>query len=113
MKERITKEKLVVLIGESQGTDLAKKYRAWSKLDKEDQGKLTLLGTVSVDQGRSEEYPSKENYWSPNYPIALEYYPYCGCDIYYDGKSYFLIYQEVGGHASEKRCRSIRKELLV
>lgn len=113
MKEKITKKDLFNLLDKSQTTDLAVKYSSWLKLETNDETSLSLIGTVSVDQEHNEEYPTKENYWSPKYPIALEYYPYFGCDIYSDGKSYFLIYQEFGGHAPEKRCRVVKKELLV
>jgi hypothetical protein len=112
MKE-VTKGDLFNLLDKSQYSELAVKYSAWLKLESNDETNLVQIGTVSVDQEYNEEYPTKENYWSPKYPIALEYYPYFGCDIYSDGKSYFLIYQENGGHASIKRCRVVKKELLV
>lgn len=113
MKKKITKRDLIILLNKSQNTDLAIKYKTWSKLDNNDQIKLIHIGTVEVVQENNKEYSTKENYWSPNYPIALEYYPYFGCDIYSDGKSYFFVYLEFGGNAPEKRCRSIKKELLV
>lgn len=113
MKDWITKEDLMALLESSQYNSLANKYKLWSKLDKSDEDKLTLLGKVAVDQKYDKEFPSSENYWSPTYPIALEYYPYHGCEIYTDTKDYFFVYQEFGGHIPEKRCRCIRKELIV
>ncbi|MGD1841443.1 MAG: hypothetical protein ACFB0B_11185 [Thermonemataceae bacterium] len=109
----ITKEKLLTLLEKSEPTDLSKRYEAWSKLTQEDQEKLTLLGAIEVAQAYDDEYPSEENYWSANYPIALAYYPYNGCDVYTDGKSYFFVYRDFGGHAPEMRCRAIRQTLLV
>ena len=85
------------MLGKSQDTDLALKYRAWSKLESKDLLSMILVGMVSVNEEYNQEYPTTESYWSPKYPIALEYYPYFGCDIYSDGKSYFTIYQDFGG----------------
>ena len=113
MKDYITKEELISHLDKSKNSTLAKKYIAWSKLDNDDQGRLYFLGKLVVDEKHNKEFISSESYWSPNYPIALEYYPYDGCEIYTDGSDYFFIYQEFGGHAPEKRCRSIRKELIL
>ena len=113
MKENITKDRLISLLEKSRNGELARKYLAWSKFDKEDQLKLILIGSIVVEQKYNEEFQSKENYWSTKYPIAIEHYPYNGCDIYTDGEGYFFVYQEFGGHAPERRCRFILKELIV
>lgn len=111
--KKITKEELIDLSKNSRKSKLAKKYLAWSKLDREDQAKLSRLGSIGVEQKHDKEFLSDENYWSLKYPIVLEYYPYYGCDVYTDGEDHFLVYQEFGGHVPEKRCRFVQKELIM
>jgi len=112
MTEKITKERLCSLLENSRHSELAKKYLAWSKLEKDDEMILTRCGSVAVGPKHNERYPSGENYWSLKYPIALEYYANSGCEIFTDGNAYFHVYRDFGGHASEKRCRVITKELM-
>lgn len=111
--EKYTKDDLMHLIENSNEGDLSKKYLSWKKLDNNDFLKFKYLGIISVEHNYDAEFPSKENYWSPKYPIALEYYPYYGCEIFTDEMDFFFIYNEFGGHVPEKRCRCIKKDLII
>ncbi|MCX2680552.1 hypothetical protein OOZ15_11420 [Galbibacter sp. EGI 63066] len=91
----------------------SKKYLGWRKLIEEDLEKFNLEGILNIIDGIENEYKTEKNYWDIDYPIALNFYPNCGSEIYFDGHDYYLVYRDFGGHVPEKRCRLIRKELIV
>jgi hypothetical protein len=95
------------------GTNSNDKYLGWSKLEESDLNYFKLIGKLSSDNPRSDEFPTDISYWSHEYPIAVDYYPNIGADVYTNGKFFYLVYTEFGGHAPEKRCRLIRTELIV
>ncbi len=94
-------------------------YWTWSPLSNEFVEQLEFIGTTanptSIAQHGYTEYPSVFNYWSPDSPIALAYYPYHDCQVYRHKLSgcYFFIYSEQGGHVPERRCRLIRQHLII
>lgn len=98
--------------------DIYQKYQAWRKLDTADDKRMVYLGSLvpdNPDQVSSlKEFPSFEQYWSKEAPIALAYYPYYGCEVYRlkSCSSLYLIYTEFAGHAPEKRCRLLQKRLI-
>lgn len=117
---RITWSELVSSIpSEISGDPIHPKYVSWSALAEEDEEKLRLLGELVPDDGvpinTAKEYPSRHNYWLPDAPIALGYYPYNGCDVYQYGHNggIYLVYTEYGGHVPEKRCRLVQRQLIV
>ena len=84
--------------------------------------KIIYLGLIFISEVENsddgitmEECHTNENYWSANYPISLNYYPYNNCKIYkdIDYNSFYFIYTEWGGHSPEKRCRLIQEKLIV
>mgnify|MGYP007110220711 FL=1 len=95
----------------------AKDYISWSILGKDLENRLIFISVVenSDDGITMEECHTNENYWSANYPISLNYYPYNNCKIYkdIDYNSFYFIYTEWGGHSPEKRCRLIQEKLIV
>lgn len=117
--KKITWSELRVLTS-SQSTILTlEKYLAWEPLQKVDEEKLSFIGLLISDDPSihvfNSEFPSPYNYWAKNYPIALRYYPYNGCEIYKNNETSYLyfVYLEFGGHVPEKRCRLVQKELII
>ncbi len=89
------------------------KYSSWQKLNLDDFEVFDLMGVLEVDCQIEEEYDTSENYWSINYPIALEYFPNAGGEIYFDGSNYYLVYRDFGGHVPEKRCRVLNSKIII
>lgn len=95
-----------------------KKYLSWAPLSTPDEAQLVCLGRLLPDDLKTGEtmevYPGS-NYWSPEDPIALGFYPYNFCDVYQmrDCNSFYLVYTEWGGHAPEKRARLVLKKLMI
>lgn len=118
---KITWEQLLGLIPDVKTLDMNDiiytRYISWEKLAKEDDGKLRLLGALENEGGpvHATEYKSSYNYWSPESPIALAYYPYNGCDVYQykENGGIFFIYREDGGHVPEMRCRLVQRQLII
>lgn len=105
-------------IGAIQSCDgMYEKYLSWAQLTAADEALLEPLGRLlpdSLEPNETMETPEGSNYWSPEDPIALAYYPYNGCHIFQKKgcESYYLVYTEWGGHAPEKRARLILKNLI-
>jgi hypothetical protein len=61
-----------------------------------------------------EYHPGGTNYWSPDAPIALNYFPANRSEIWRCGRCArcFLRYTEFGGYYLDRRIRSLRPELL-
>lgn len=110
MSKKITIIELLKLIPKN---IQSQKYLCWEKLNCADFVEFNLVGTIDINSNNQVEYPTEENYWSENYPIALEYYPNSNCDIYTDNINYYLVYRDFGGHIPERRCRLIRRELII
>ena len=109
MNKKISKEELLSLIPEA---NLSNKFICWGKLNLKDFHVFDLVGTLETYNDQT-EFETKESYWSKNYPIALEYFPNSGAEIYTDQTDYYLVYRDFGGHVPERRCRLIRRELII
>lgn len=120
---KIKPEELESLLPETdQECNLCEKYsfQNWENIDTECDQQLGTLGEFEgaeefINKNSYNEYhPNGTNYWSKTAPIALQYYPYhesqiracpvCG--------AIFLSYVEYSGHASQKRLRWVKKELI-
>lgn len=94
------------------------KYLAWAMLPASDEAELVRIGRLVTDSFETSEtmqtYPGS-NYWSPEDPFALGYYPYNYCEVFQlrDCNSYYLVYTEWGGHAPEKRARAVFREKIL
>ncbi len=88
-------------------------YVSWQKVNDEDLLSFQLIGILRGETNNGSEYPSKESYWSADYPIALNYFPNYGSKIYFNGNNFFLVYRDFGGHIPEVRCRVILPDLIV
>ncbi|NVK10354.1 MAG: hypothetical protein HWD89_14985 [Tenacibaculum sp.] len=103
-------KKFISLIPDKNNTE---KYFSWEKLNFLDLDSFKYVGNLKHQSFKEDEYDTRVNYWSENYPIELNSYPNANSEIYTDGHDYFMIYIDYGGHVPEKRCRLIRKELIV
>ena len=108
--ENITPYELIQIIPE---INKCNHYLSWQKLKDSDLELLQIIGKISVDDKIDKEINSNYSYWSPQYPIALNYFPNNGCEIYSDGYDFFLVYTDFGYHIPEKRCRVIKKSLII
>jgi hypothetical protein len=111
--ENITIEYLENLLSTPQKNEFTEKYSSWRKLDFLDLDKMELVGKLDFQNGSGKEYETEINYWSFDYPIALNFFPNSKCEIYKINEDYFMVYRDFGGHAPEKRCRYINKDLIV
>ena len=62
-----------------------------------------------------EYHPDGTNYWSPDSPIALHYFPANRSDIWQciKCKRCFLRYTEFGGYYVDRRIRALQPKLLT
>jgi hypothetical protein len=80
---------------------------------------LTRLGRVSADSDADltvEEYhPNRTNLWSPDAPIALDYFPANRSELWQCGNCSrcYLRYTEYGGYYIDRRIRALQPELLT
>lgn len=94
------------------------RFLGWTALSPADEATMDSLGTLKADDGSENHslatYPGS-NYWSPDDPIALAWYPYNGCAVFQKNgcASMYLVYTEFGGHVPERRARLVRKNLIV
>jgi hypothetical protein len=67
----------------------------------------------NTDGGRPAPFPGK-NYWDPEYPINLNYYPQTECDVVQCRVcgGTLLTYVETSGHSPEVRIRWVQKILV-
>lgn len=87
-----------------------------SSLDRE---RLRAVGTLrrpEVEDPTLEEYhPAGTHAWSPEAPVAPDYFPYNRSDLWQCvacGRP-FLRYTEYGGYYVEERIRELRPQLVV
>jgi len=109
----IKKINITKLLEKTSSVEKDHKYNTWRKLDIQDFTVFNCIGSLAIKNPIEKEYETQENYWSENYPIALNYYPNAGCDIYFDNKNYYLVYIDFGGHVPEKRCRLLQQNLII
>lgn len=94
------------------------RFLGWAALDPAIETTMVRLGKLVADDSTEHStlatYPGS-NYWSPDDPIALAWYPYNGCEVFQKNgcASLYLVYSEYGGHYPEKRARLVRKSLIV
>jgi hypothetical protein len=80
---------------------------------------LECIGKVSPASDAEltvmEYHPEGTNYWSPDAPIALHYFPANRSDVWQcrNCQRCFLRYTEFGGYYIDKRIRSLRAGLLT
>jgi hypothetical protein len=96
-------------------------FRGWESFpgDKSDAvlepvGTLWLAGEED-EPTLEEHHPAGTNYWSPDAPIALSYFPANRCQVWRCracGHG-FLRYTEYGGYYEDKRIRSLAPELIA
>ncbi len=108
--KKIVLTELLKLIPENHKS---KKYLSWEKLDELDFHYFNFIGEIETDNSINTEFATEKNYWSKDYPIALDYYPNSACKVYTDNVDFYLVYTDFGGHIPEKRCRLIRRELII
>jgi len=93
------------------------RYVAWSDTPKGFIETLTNKGRIEFDPPRRSfetvPFPGK-NYWDPDYPIALEYFPQTDAEVLQcpKCKAIFLAYTEESGHFPQHRIRWVRPELI-
>lgn len=112
---KITVEELILIINskESKKGDLYKKYSSWEKLDVNDLEKMQLFAQLTTNKDHISFFDTVINYWSEEYPIALNYIPNMFSYIYTYKNDLFMVYIEFGGHIPEKRCRYLDPLLIV
>ena len=74
------------------------------------------LAVPGVDEPTWAEYHiNGTHYWSPDAPIAMDYYPYNRCDVLQclDCGRAFLAYAESGGYYLERRIRAVSFDCIV
>lgn len=112
---KITVNELLAIIPDDEtlraNDPIYSRYLGWEKLDAVDEVDLVYIGELDVPPGRFDE----SQYWGHDAPQDLSSYPYYGCDIYRYGArgGVYFRYEEMGGHVPEKRCRLVRRELIV
>jgi hypothetical protein len=80
---------------------------------------LTCVGMISpaADEEPTlrEFHPDGSNYWSPDAPIAVHYFPANRCGVWQCAACgrCFLRYTEFGGYYVEKRMRALRPDLIA
>jgi len=79
---------------------------------------LQLIGTLRSEDAPEiwdEYHPNGSHSWSPEAPIAVDYYPYNRCDIYecIDCSRKYLRYGEYGGYYVDERIRPLNPKLIV
>lgn len=123
MEELITWSRLIEIAPESitdiQDCDAdSEKYRSWTPLPAAVEARMDRLGRLVSDDFETPDTMqvfAGSNYWSPEDPIALGYYPYNYCEVFQqrDCNSYYLVYTEWGGHIPERRARLVLKPLII
>lgn len=104
-----------------QPCDCAKRsFEAWDSLPSTfPEELLTCVGKVSPPSEEEltvkEYHPKRTNYWSPDAPIALNYFPANRSEVWQCGKCKrcYLRYTEFGGYYVDKRIRELQAELLT
>lgn len=96
-------------------------FRGWESFpgDKSDAGlekagALWLAGEED-EPTLDEHHPAGTDYWSPEAPIALAYFPANRCEVWrcrHCGHG-FLRYTEYGGYYEDRRIRSLQPGLVV
>ena len=69
----------------------------------------TLAGDPYAEPTFAEYHPNGTNYWSPDAPIAIQYFPYNRCAVQQCTvcRRYCLTYVEAGGYYVEPRIRAL------
>lgn len=76
----------------------------------------TLRDRISIDPPTIEEYhPARTGLWSPDAPIAPNYFPYNQSELWQCVVCArpFLRYTESGGYYHEDRIREFKPELVI
>ena len=94
--------------------------RDWNRIPVEfPQGQMNTVGRLTGDPYAeptfAEYHPDGTSYWSPNAPIAPDYFPYNRCTVQQCrvcGRC-CLTYVEAGGYYTEPRLRALDPALIV
>lgn len=75
----------------------------------------TLAGDPYDEPTFAEYHPHGTNYWSPDAPIAIHYFPYNRCAVQQCTVClrYCLTYVEAGGYYVEPRIRALDARYIV
>lgn len=88
-------------------------FREWNNETPELKSKLIRIGQLNESvQPAPDQYNFP--YWGEDAPIALDKYPYYGCDLLQctECNTLFFYYLELGGHGAQNRYRVLREELF-
>jgi len=95
-------------------------YAGWTRIPASfPQDQMRAAGTLAGDPydepTYAEYHPHGTNYWSPDAPIALHYFPYNRCAVQQCGmcQRYCLSYVEAGGYYVEPRIRALNARYIV
>lgn len=74
----------------------------------------TLIDTRNDDPTLAEYHPNGTHQWSPDAPIAPDFYPYNRCNVWVCTRCArpFLRYTEYGGYYEDERVRALNAGLL-
>lgn len=95
--------------------------KQWSNITDEIEGNLIPVAEFNHSEtsinrnGYTEYHPDGTNYWSPDAPIAVHYYPYHECQIKVCSlcSAVFLTYTDYSGHGPQHRIRYVDEKLIV
>lgn len=75
----------------------------------------TLAGDPYAERTYAEYHPHGSNYWSPEAPIAIHYFPYNRCAVQQCTVClrHCLTYVEAGGYYVEPRIRALDARLIT
>lgn len=97
------------------------KLQSWSDTKRDLGSRIKVIAEFESAEaaiqrnGYTEYHPNGTNYWSPDAPIAIHFYPYNDCSINVCNKcnAVFLRYVEYAGHTRQHRIRYVNKDLIV
>ncbi len=124
--QKFNAENLVLLAGkenssESCETCTKEKFKSWSDTIRNLEPNIKTIAEFEYAEedikknGYNEFHPNGTNYWSPDAPIAIHFYPYndCTINICTACNAVFLRYIEYAGHTRQHRIRYVDKHLIV
>jgi hypothetical protein len=83
-----------------------------------DERHLEEIGTLVVDDDPEPSYreylPGNVDYWSPEAPITLRFFPYNRCNVWQctQCSRLYLRYTEGGGYFVDRRIRAVNSALI-
>ena len=124
--EKFNAIKLAELAGKENSSETCEvctkeKLKSWSDSTRDLGPNIKALGEFEHAEedikknGYNEFHPNNTNYWSPDAPIAIHFYPYndCTINVCTACNAVFLRYIEYAGHTRQHRIRYVDKNLIV